>query len=135
MKKVVLAVVFAFVAITTLSAQEKDAFTTDTENLVSITSMSAFKGGIDQMSAMVTEDKKTDFKIDAEKTLTGLVSKIAKVYMDEFTHEEVKDMLIFYKSPTGKKMADKTMTLMQKSMMVGQSWSMEMQQIVAKYAK
>jgi uncharacterized protein len=44
-----------------------------------------------------------------------------KIYMEEFTEKELKDMMSFYKTDTGKKMAAKQSTLMLKGAQLGQS--------------
>jgi uncharacterized protein len=44
-----------------------------------------------------------------------------KIYMEEFTEEELKDMKSFFKTDTGKKWAAKQTTLMMKGAQLGQS--------------
>lgn len=34
--------------------------------------------------------------------------EMVKIYDKHFTHEEIKDLIVFYESPTGKKMLEKT---------------------------
>ncbi|MFB9864753.1 DUF2059 domain-containing protein [Rufibacter immobilis] len=43
-----------------------------------------------------------------------------KLYMEEFTEKELKDMTAFYSSPTGKKLAQKQGTLAMRSTKIGQ---------------
>ena len=117
----------------TAAAQENEAFKEDTVKLLNITSQDAFVQVINQMAGMVSEDKKSEFKVEAEKTLDGVIESISKIYMAEFTHDEIKDLLAFYATPTGKKMAEKTMPLAQQTMSVGQIWGMELQGLVSKY--
>lgn len=87
----------------TAAAQENEAFKEDTVKLLNITSQDAFVQVINQMAGMVSEDKKSEFKVEAEKTLDGVIESISKIYMAEFTHDEIKDLLAFYATPTGKK--------------------------------
>jgi len=134
MKKVVLAIVCVFMFFATATAQENEAFKEDTVKLLKITSQDAFEQVINQMAGMVSEDKKSEFKVEAAKTLDGVIESISKIYMAEFTHDEIKDLLAFYATPTGLKMAEKTMVLAQKSMTVGQTWGMELQGIASKFA-
>lgn len=134
MKKVVLAIVCVFMFFATATAQENEAFKEDTVKLLKITSQDAFEQVINQMARMVSEDKKSEFKVEAAKTLDGVIESISKIYMAEFTHDEIKDLLAFYATPTGFKMAEKTMVLAQKSMVVGQTWGMELQGIASKFA-
>lgn len=140
MKKTIL---FLFVLGTfVLSAQESanevvkidEEFKADTIKLMKLTSATIFMDLIYQMQAGVPDANKEAFAEEAEGTTKGLMDKIAEIYMQEFTHKEVKDMVSFYETPTGKKMASKTGPIMQKSMTIGQSWAMELQQLVQKYS-
>jgi len=133
MKKTILLVVFVLTSIITITAQEKDAFTKDTEKLVETLSVSAFEPVINQFKAMVPAEKQVDFIKEVEGTFPELYSSMAKIYMEEFTHEEVKDIMAFYETPTGKKMAEKTGVLSQKGMIAGQTWGMKLQTILGKY--
>ena len=44
-----------------------------------------------------------------------------RIYMEEFTEKELKDMMSFFKTDTGKKMAAKHTTLMMKGAQLGQN--------------
>jgi hypothetical protein len=44
-----------------------------------------------------------------------------KIYMEEFTEKELKEMMSFFKTDTGKKMASKQTILMMKGAQLGQS--------------
>lgn len=131
-KKVVIAIAFVLVS-TSIIAQENTAFKQDTEKLVSIVSEPTFGSVIDQFKMMIPEEKKEAFSKDVKATLPNLYSSIASIYMEEFTHDEVKELLKFYDTPLGKKMAEKSIVLAQKGMMAGQQWGMELQNIVKKY--
>ncbi len=132
MKKLILV---AFVALFsfTVNAQDKDQFTKDTEKLMVILIKPSFKPVIAQFSGMVPDDKKEAFKKDVEATMPQLYSDMAKIYMDEFTHDEIKELLKFYATPVGKKMAEKSGDMSQKGMMIGQSWGMKIQGLLGKY--
>ena len=45
------------------------------------------------------------------------------LYVSNFSENEINDMLIFYKSPTGKKFIDKMPVIMKRSMEIGQKQS------------
>ncbi|PKP14603.1 MAG: hypothetical protein CVU07_14035, partial [Bacteroidetes bacterium HGW-Bacteroidetes-23] len=62
-----------------------------------------------------------------------LMSKMADMYMSEFTHDEIKALLKFYESPVGKKLTDKTEVLYNKGQTVGQEWGMGLQTMMMKY--
>ncbi|GGK57456.1 DUF2059 domain-containing protein [Rufibacter glacialis] len=61
---------------------------------------------------------------------------LIKLYMDEFTEKELKDMNAFYLTPTGKKLAQKQSIITMKSAQIGQSkvepHMMELQQAIQK---
>ncbi|MEE9350083.1 MAG: DUF2059 domain-containing protein [Flavobacteriaceae bacterium] len=132
MKKIILVIVLAF-SMLAINAQEKDQFTKDTENLVQIISETAFEPLIDQFSGMVAEENKDAFVKEVKATFPTLYAAMAKIYKEEFTHAEVKDILAFYETSTGKKLASKTGVLSQKGMAAGQAWGMEVQAIMAKH--
>lgn len=58
---------------------------------------------------------------------------MAELYIAEFTREEIQELVKFYKSDIGKKLAEKQLSLTQKGMMMGQSWGMKVQGIAQKY--
>ena len=134
MKKMILIVAFVITGVM-VNAQEKDAYTKDTEKLVQVISESAFEPAIEQFKAMVADDKKEAFEKDVRATFPSLYEAMAKIYKEEFTHKEVKDILAFYATPTGKKMAEKAGILSQKGMAAGQQWGMKIQTLMAKYKK
>ncbi len=55
-------------------------------------------------------EKYMEFVMLEAKNLSKKVvnEEMVKIYDKHFTHEEIKDMIKFYKSPTGKKMLEKT---------------------------
>ncbi|MBT8376889.1 MAG: DUF2059 domain-containing protein [Bacteroidia bacterium] len=120
---------------TQLFAQDQDSFKTDAVEFIKLTgSASAFQSAIEQIGAMVPEDKKEAYLIEAEATLEGLYEDIAELYMREFTHDEIKELIQFYNTDLGKKLATKQLSLSQQGMMLGQSWGMEVQQIAQKHS-
>lgn len=127
--------IIAFLAMSSLlfAQQTNTAFKQDTEKLVSIVSGETFKIVIDQLDSLVPQDKKEAFKKEVEKTMPELFSKISEIYMEEFTHKEIKGLLEFYSTPLGKKMSSKTGILAQKGMLAGQQWGLKLQGIVEKY--
>lgn len=132
MKKMILIIAFVITGVM-VNAQEKDAFTKDTEKLVQIISETAFEPVIKQFSAMVNKDKKEIFEKEIKGTFPELYTAMAKIYKEEFTHAEVKDILAFYATPTGAKLASKTGVLSQKGMAAGQEWGMKIQALMAKH--
>ena len=55
-------------------------------------------------------DKYIAYMMDELKSITKRLVQddVARIYDKHFTHEEVKDLIAFYESPTGQKTLDKT---------------------------
>jgi hypothetical protein len=81
---------------------------------------------IEAGSAQIPADKKVKFKevmttfLNKYMSYTSLRDDMAKIYAEEFTEEELKDITKFYLTPAGKKMNQKLAVLQQKGMMVAQ---------------
>lgn len=132
MKKLILATVLVFTVST--YAQNDADFKTQTLEFIKLTGATkAFDDAIDQIGAMVSQDNKEAYKKEAAATLDELYSDMADLYMVEFTKEEIQELVKFYKSDIGKKLASKQSALAQKGMMMGQSWGMKVQGIAQKY--
>ena len=52
----------------------------------------------------------------------GLIDKIATLYQKYFTHEEIKALIAFYETKTGRKLIAVMPRLMGESMIAGQQW-------------
>lgn len=131
MKKAVLT--FALLLITTLSFSQ-DAFKKDVLKYLDVSGQSStFKMITKELSASIPEDKKADFQKELDTSINDLMSKMADMYMVEFTHDEIKALLNFYDSPIGKKLSEKTAVLYTKGQAVGQEWGMGLQSLMMKY--
>lgn len=113
---------------------QDDVFKSDALKLMELTSRPVFNDFINQGREMVPEGKKDAFVSEAEASVNDLLVKIADVYMQEFTHEEIKDMISFYETPTGKKMAEKSVAVTMKTMQLSQTWFMALQQMAQKHS-
>jgi hypothetical protein len=134
MKKIIL--LGAFLLAFSAQAQENVAFKNDAIKLMKATGTGAsFDGAITQIGTAVgvAQDKNDKYTAEANGTLKGLYEKMADLYITEFTHDEVKELLKFYDSDLGKKMASKQLLITQKSMALGRNWGMEVQGIAQKY--
>ena len=131
-----LLIAFALIFSLSITAQEQSEFKKETIQFIKMTgSADLFTSAIDQVGAMVPADKKEAYKKEARATLDDLYSDLADIYMKEFTHEDVKELVAFYKTDLGKKLASKQGLLAQKGMSAGQSWGMGLSQIAQKYSK
>jgi len=116
-----------------MNAQDDEAFANDTAKLVEALTQNAFKPIIAQFNSMIPEENKEVFNEELNATFPDLYMTMAKIYMEEFTHEEILALLEFYETPVGKKLADKSGELSQKGMTAGQSWGMKIQEIIEKH--
>ena len=134
MKKILLVCVLVSAISTQLIAQENSEFKKETIEFIKLTgAASAFENAILQLGATVSEANKENYLKEANATMDGLYEKFAKLYMQEFTQSEIKELVAFYNTDLGKKLAEKQLGLTQKAMMFGQSWGMEVQAIAQKY--
>lgn len=61
-----------------------------------------------------------DIKVDE------LVEKTIPIYDKYFSEQEIDDMITFYETPTGKKLAVSTPMMAAENMQVGQEWGLEL---------
>lgn len=133
MKKLIYAI--AFVCTLSIQAQDHSEFKTQTIEFIKLTGTAdAFDNAISQIGAMVPTDKKEAYTKEAKGTLGDLYSQLADLYMKEFTEKEIKELVAFYNTDLGKKLASKQTQLTQSGMAIGQTWGMELSQIAGKYA-
>lgn len=132
MKKIftLLAVVIA----TQFGFSQDDAFKKDAAKLIESSGAAVhFDLVLDQIKTMIPEDRHEELTKDFNSTLPSLYSKIAEVYTEEFTHNDVKQMLAFYDSEIGKKLASKQKAIVEKSAIAGEQWGLDLQVIMMKY--
>jgi len=123
-----------FILTLATQAQEQSDFKKETIEFIKITGAgSAFETAIEQLGMMVAAEKKEAYTQEANGTLDGLYDKMAELYMGEFTQPEIQELVRFYHTDLGKKLASKQLNLAQRGMAMGQSWGIEVQGIAAKY--
>lgn len=128
-----LLIVFVLLVVSVSNAQEKSAYEKDTYMLVEMLSKPAFGSVIDQFTAYVNEDNVETFKKEVEATLPTLYASLTEIYLEEYSHEEVKELLKFYNTDLGKKVASNSAKLAMKGQVVGEKWGMKLQDIMAKH--
>ena len=115
-------------------AQTDDSYKQETVEFIKLTGAAkAFQNAIDQLGMTVPETKKAEYVKEASATLDDLYGQMAELYMAEFTQDEIQQLVAFYNTDLGKKLADKQLSLTQKAMGLGQSWGMKVQAIAQKY--
>ena len=132
MKKIILAL--AFVLTTQFVAAQDAAFKADVMKVIKSSGATAqMDVAKKQIMAMVPEAKHAEFSKDFDASMPALYDKLAAIYMKEYTHAEVKEMIKFYESPVGKKIAEKAGILFEQSMLAGQEWGAGLQELMMKY--
>ncbi|THF49086.1 DUF2059 domain-containing protein [Flavobacterium supellecticarium] len=133
MKKIVLT--FALVLAAQIGmAQTNEAFKKDVLKVIEVTgSASQMKLAKDQILKMIPKEKQAAFLVEFDASLPSLYDKIAKVYMEEYSHDDIKQILKFYETPVGKKMTDKAGVIAEKNMAASQEWGSSLQGMMMKY--
>lgn len=86
-----------------------------------------------QILSMIPSDKQAAFIIEFDAMLPKIYDASAKVYLEEFTKDDIKAMLAFYESPVGKKMAEKSEIIATKSQEGMAALQGEIQALMMKY--
>ncbi len=94
-----------------------------------VQTMGMLKSQYSNVDATVWKDLEKEF---LKTSLNDLVTLLVPVYQKELTEGDLNAIIDFYKTPAGKKFAEKNPIIMQESMKVGQQWGME---IGMKFAK
>lgn len=134
MKKLVCLLVMVLAGLN-LTAQESNSFEGKTINLIKMTAGQQFEIMTDPLVQMVPPENQEAFKKELTESTQDLYSRMAKIYMESFTEEELDKILDFYATPVGKKLVAETPALTRKGMELGQAWGMELQPLIAKYSK
>ena len=130
MKKILLVLVIACTASASVNAQSKSYPTTVKKYLEASGSLSAFKSAITSMmgsfknmnSSVPDEVWKEMEKEFLSTSIDDLVGLLAPVYEKHMTEADLHEVIKFYNSPVGKKLAEKTPAIMEGSMEAGQAW-------------
>ena len=135
MKNTLLLVLF-LLTLTTQAQQETTDFKSETIAFIKLTgAASAFEDAIGQIGFKISEENKEAYTKAALGTLDALYNQMADLYMSEFTQNDIKELVVFYNTDLGKKLAEKQLGLTQKAMSFGQAWGMEVSQIAQKYTE
>jgi hypothetical protein len=131
MKKIILTFAF-FVAANFAIAQ--DAFKTDVVKVIEMsganTSMDAVKK---QVLGMIPESKHVEFLKEFDVVISSINDEQVKNFMEVYTHDDIKEMIKFYSTPTGIKIKEKAGVLAEKNMAMQQTIGMQLQGIMMKY--
>lgn len=64
-------------------------------------------------------------KMEAEINTHSLIEQTATLFEKFYTEDEIKELLLFYKSPLGKKMISNMPLIVKESQAIGQKWGFE----------
>lgn len=132
MKKIIL--LFALVLTTQFVSAQDAAFKADVLKVIKMSGSTAqMESAKKQIMAMIPESKHAEFSKDFEASMPALYDKLAVIYMKEYTPADIKEMIKFYESPVGKKIAEKAGVLFEQSMLAGQEWGAGLQEMMMKY--
>ena len=62
-------------------------------------------------------------RADLAPRMNELTGEVAKIYADHFTEQELKDLVVFYNSPVGKKMVAEQSIVVNASLKFAQDWA------------
>lgn len=114
------------------------------------TAMLAFKPAIDNLKAQGIPEqgiqeivKAADHFFTTVMSDPGMQKELASIYEKEFTADEIKELLLFYKTPLGRKTLEKMPQLMQQGGKLGEKYAQkhmngfqqEIQAIIKKHLK
>ena len=89
-------------------------------------SLDSFNNSIDQMSQMMGGQIEADkLKPVMNEMFLSLVDALVPVYKNHLSIQDLKDGIEMYKTPIGKKIAQKTPLITQEAMNVSMQWGME----------
>ncbi len=133
MKKFILT--FALVLVAQFGfSQEDAAFKADVDKVIQLSGAGGqMASAKKQVLAMIPEDKKAAFLVEFDLIISKIQEGTAKLYMQEYTKEDIKAMIAFYESPVGKKMNEKAEVLATKAQESMMEVTGEVQALMAKY--
>jgi hypothetical protein len=89
-------------------------------------SLDSFNNSLDQMGQMMAGQIEDDrLKTIIDEMYLSLVDALVPVYKNHLSAQDLKDGIEMYKTPIGKKIAQKTPLITQETMNVSMQWGME----------
>ena len=131
MKKNILAITFLVLGVFTTAQTTKDVKIA--KLLETMGSTQAMKTSVEYMINYYKQNNpqiSSEYWDNASKHVDydELVQKLIPVYSKHFTEQEIVDLLKFYNTSTGKKMIEKTPTILEESMEIGRKWGIDLAQ-------
>lgn len=124
---------FALIFLANMSSAQ-DSFKADALKVIELSGAAGpMQMAKEQILQSIPEAKKMEFSKDFDASLPALYAKLATIYMETYSAEDVKAMLAFYESPVGKKISASAGDLFKKSTAAGQEWGADLQAMMMKY--
>lgn len=83
---------------------------------------STFNQMADMFGVSVDDEKFQELKIEM---VASLIEKMVPVYKNHFSETDLKEAILMFKTPIGRKIAEKTPLIAQESMQLSMEWGME----------
>lgn len=132
MKKLI--VTFALVLLSQIGFSQDETFKKDVLKVIEMSgAANQMKSAKTQILQMVPKEKQAAFILDFDATMPALYDKIAAIYMETYSKEDIKAMMAFYDSPVGRKINEKAGNILEKTQVAGKEWSEELQGLMTKY--
>ena len=132
--KRILFLAIAFMLIAQISIAQDASFKSDVLKMIVLSGSDArMIMAKNQVLKMIPEANQAAFTKDYDATMPDFYDKVAKIYMETYSHEDIKGMIVFYESPVGKKMNEKAGEITEKSIQAAQEWAKEFKSIMVKY--
>lgn len=132
MKKLI--VTFALVLLSQIGFSQDETFKKDVLKVIEMSgAANQMKSAKTQILQMVPKEKQAAFILDFDATMPALYDKIAAIYMETYSKEDIKAMMAFYDSPVGRKINEKAGNILEKTQAAGKEWSEELQGLMTKY--
>ncbi len=132
MKKLI--VTFALVLLSQIGFSQDETFKKDVLKVIEMSgAANQMKSAKTQILQMVPKEKQEAFILDFDATMPALYDKIAAIYMETYSKEDIKAMMAFYDSPVGRKINEKAGNILEKTQAAGKEWSEELQGLMTKY--
>ena len=135
MNKLLITLCFVFVGVVAWAQIDDPSYKSKVVELIDIQSATqlVMDNMVEQISVSIPEENKVEFKKDMDGIVNKMIDKIADIYMENYTKEEVDALMDFYNTPIGKSIQNKLPEMIIKSQMVGESLTPEVMIIMQKY--
>ena len=90
------------------------------------------------LSKTIVKKLRREFRAEIERNVQepgGLMDYIISIYNSHFTHQEIRDWLLFYESPLGKKINSTMPSVMEESNLAYQQWNRNINPVLYEWLK